>query len=172
MRLALGIANYGAGPYPKAAEIFSGLVNQDPENSNYADLLGRSCSNMNESQNAACSQLIVFAEHHPQTPPPRSTRPKIFGTRLAHRTCPARALFTNAIAADPKMPDAYYQMGIIDQEQLQWQASLEPLEKAVSLRPEFASAHYQLARAYSRLKHPEKAATELALQKKIQSTRD
>ena len=41
----------------------------------------------------------------------------------------ARALLEQAIAADPKLADAYYQLGVLEQEGAHWQESVAPLEK-------------------------------------------
>ncbi|WP_348266118.1 hypothetical protein P8936_09310 [Edaphobacter paludis] len=50
-------------------------------------------------------------------------------TQAASQTWVGEAglLLKRAIAADSRQPDAYYQMGILDQQQLQWQASVAML---------------------------------------------
>lgn len=167
IQLALGIAYYGSGQYPASARIFSSLLHHDPENSSYADLLGRSCGNISEGQSTACSQLIAFAEHHPQN----AYAALYAAENILHQPGEpnlnhAERLLKNAITADPNLPDAYYQMGVLDQQRLAWRASVAMLEKAIAMRPSFASAHYRLARAYARLGKPGKADEEIALQRK------
>jgi tetratricopeptide (TPR) repeat protein len=168
MEVALGIACYGSGQFPRAVRIFSGLLDKDPENASYADLMGRTCSNMNEEESAACARMIAFAKRHP-----KNALAAVYAAEsILHQPAgeqdmgSAESLLKGAIAADPALPEAYYQMGILDQQRLQWQASAAILEKAVALRPSFASAHYRLARAYARLGKSERAKEEIALQQK------
>ena len=76
----------------------------------------------------------------------------------------ARNLLEHAIRVDPKLADAYYQLGVLDQEEMEWDKSTMPLEKAIELRPYFAEAHYRLGRAYSHLGRHKEAAKEIELQ--------
>lgn len=168
MQLALGIAEYGSGQYPQAAAIFSTLLQSDPENAKYADLLGRSCSRISDSQNAACGQIIDFAERHPKN----ASICTYAAEQILHQPGSkqdmevAKRLLKNAIAADPKLPEAYYQMGSLYLQERQLMASADMLKKAIALRPSYASAHYHLAQVYARQKEPEKAKEEIELQKK------
>ena len=168
MHLALGIAEYGSGQYPQAAAVFSTLLQSDPENAKYADLLGRSCSRISDSQNAACGQIIDFAERHPKN----ASICTYAAEQILHQPGSkqdmdvAKRLLKNAIAADPKLPEAYYQMGTLYLQERQLEASAEMLKKAIALRPSYASAHYHLAQVYARQKEPEKAKEEIELQKK------
>lgn len=167
IQLALGIAYYGGGHYSQAAGIFSDLLTQAPENNTYADLLGRSCSSISEGQSAACIQLITFAIHHPKN----AAAAVYAAENILHQPgeqnlSSAKHLLSNAIASNPRLPTAYYQMGVLDQRQLKWKASAAMLEKAVALNPSLASAHYRLARAYARMGNMKKAKEEIALQRK------
>jgi len=78
----------------------------------------------------------------------------------------ARALLEQAIAADPKLADAYYQLGVLDQEATHWQDSTTPLERAIAIKPALAEAHYRLARAYSHLGRRDDDAKEIQLQQR------
>ena len=78
----------------------------------------------------------------------------------------ARRLLEQAISANPELPEAYFQMGVLDQQEMEWQDSAKVLEKAVALRPEYGQAHYRLARAYQRLGRNEEAQREIALSQK------
>lgn len=167
IQLALGIAYYGGGHYSKAAGIFSNLLTQAPESTTYADLLGRSCSSMDEEQSRACAQLIPFAEHHPKN----AASAVYAAEEILHQPgrrnlASAERLLRIAITSDPHLPEAYYQMGVLDQQQQNWRASATVLRKAVALRPSFASAHYRLARAYAQLGNMKEAKKEIALQRK------
>jgi tetratricopeptide (TPR) repeat protein len=161
-----GIASYADNNYSAAADIFSRLLTTDPNNALYADLLGRNCSLLAENSLAACSGLVAFAEGHPT-----NAQASVYAaTALLNRPSSdqdpetASRLLDNAIKADPTLADAYYEYGVLRQQRNQWSESKELLEKAISLRPEFAEAHYRLARALAHLGDHEAAKKEMALQ--------
>ena len=62
-----------------------------------------------------------------------------------------------AVALDPKLTDAWNNLGIILQESGKLDASLNCLERVVALKPESAEAHNNLANTYRRLDRPERA---------------
>ena len=51
-----------------------------------------------------------------------------------------------------------------------WDAAVAELEKAASLDPDVAEAHYQLGRAYGRLKRQQDAQAALATFKRLSET--
>ncbi len=173
--VAEGIAQYGAAQYPESAKIFSRLLAASPDNAFYADLLGRSCSQLAEDTSVDCRGLLAFAEHHPGN----ATISTFAAMSLLHRSSaeqdPARiaGLLNAAIAADPKLADAYFQMAILDQNQLRWKESATLLEKAIALRPTYPEAHYRLSRAYVHLGMKSEAEQQIALQQKyMQQAKD
>lgn len=168
LQLGLGISRYGNNDYAGAALIFSRLLDSDPENATYADLLGQSCSVIAEHENTGCDKLIAFAQQHPQNAAaltfaaasilkqPSTEQDLAFAARLLHQ----------AIAANPKYADAYLELGVLDQQMMRWQESISVLEKAIVLSPRSPQAHYRLARAYSHLGRREEAQQEIALRQK------
>lgn len=62
-----------------------------------------------------------------------------------------------AVALDPKLTDAWNNLGIILQESGKLDASLNCLERVVALKPGSAEAHNNLANTYRRLDRPERA---------------
>ncbi|GAC1416486.1 MAG: hypothetical protein NVSMB62_06180 [Acidobacteriaceae bacterium] len=167
-KVAEGIGLYANGQYPPAAAVFSSLLARDPDDGLYADLLGRSCSQVDEGVSADCEGLEAFAKKHPAN----AQAATYAAAALLHRakggedTAQAEAFLRQALAADPKLADAYFEMGVLDQMRLQWKASAESLERAVALRPEYPEAHYRLSRAYAHMGQREDAQREIALQQK------
>jgi Flp pilus assembly protein TadD len=165
-KAAEGIALYGNSKYPEAVEVFASLLAKDPENALYADLLGRSCSLIAEGASVNCSGLEEFAQRHPE-----NARAAMYAaTSILHRptaeqdTAKVEKLLQQALTADPKLTEAYYQMGVLEQQRSRWKESAVVLEKAVELRPSYPEAHYRLSRAYSHLGMRDDAQKQMALQ--------
>lgn len=167
MLLALGIARYSNNDFDKAAPIFAQLLNTDPNNEFVANLLGHDCSLMPDDS-PGCSSLIDFAQRHTKNAPVATYA----AASILHRPSDqqglalAENLLQQAIAADPKFPESYYQLGMLEQQKRDWQASMAPLEKAIALKPTYSQAHYRLALAYSHTGQHEKAQAEIALQQR------
>jgi tetratricopeptide (TPR) repeat protein len=165
-KVAVGIALYGSNKYPDAAAAFSKLLIQDPDNGFYADLLGRSCSLVADGANPDCNGLEDFARSHPEN----AGAATYAAASILHRpatqqdTVKAEQLLNQAIAADPKLPEAYYQLGVLEQQRSHWKESSVALEKAIALRPTYAEAHYRLSRAYAHMGMRDDAQKQIALQ--------
>ncbi len=172
LKLGLGIAKYGNSDYAGAAPIFFDLLQSAPENILYADLLGHTCTRTANPQDLACGKLEDFAEHHPRNATAATfAAASILRRPLGEKNLTrAQALLQQAISANPKLADAYLQMGILYEQQKHWPEGAAMFEKALALNPKLAEAHYRLARAYSRLGKKEQAQREMALHEKYNQT--
>ena len=168
---ALGVAQFGNANYQEAAVTFSALLAAAPDSALYGDMLGRTCDAMAESDGNSCALLLRFADAHPGNAQIdiyaassilRSPQDKQDLTR-------ASRLLDAAIHSDPKASEAYYQLGVLNQQQALWAESVSPLKHAIALRPTFAEAHYRLARAYFRLGDKDRGNLELTLQRQYQA---
>lgn len=167
MLLALGVARYSNNDYAGAAPIFAQILDANPDDEFVANLLGHNCSLMPDDS-PGCAKLISFAERHPSNAPVATYA----AAGILHRPggqqdlALAGQLLQQAISADEKFPESYYQLGILNQQEGNWQASIDPLERAITLKPDYSQAHYRLALAYSHTNQREKVQTELALRQK------
>ncbi len=168
LKAARGIALYADNRYQEAAAVFAGLLVADPDNATWASLLGHNCALVADTAVTGCENLQRFAALHPSN----AEAATYAATALLHQpadkrdNAKARALLQQAIIANPRLAEAHYQLGVLDQEEAHWQDSIAPLEKAIALNPALAEAHYRLARAYSHLGRREDAAKEIALQQR------
>jgi tetratricopeptide (TPR) repeat protein len=168
MRLGLGVALYGGGKYDEAIPVFAGLLEENPANSMYAELLGRTCTVLTEGEQPKCAALIEYAEKHPQD----AVLATYAATSILHQPADsgqlelAHQLLEGAIEANPNLPEAHYGLGLLLQTEAQWPQSIPELRTAIRLRPEYASAHYRLALALSHTGQHEAAHAEIALEQK------
>lgn len=167
MQLALGIAYFGNGNYDKAIPVFETLLRNAPSNTAAADLLGRSCAATSGDSAPGCNTLQSFAEQHPEnaTAAVYAASAILREPGATRDLTKARTLLEQATKTNPKLPDAWYQMGVLQQAENQWEGSASSLQKAIDLRPAFPEAHYRLSRAYGHMGKREQATQEIALQR-------
>jgi tetratricopeptide (TPR) repeat protein len=168
MKLGLGAAYFGGARYGRAIPVFADLLSADKDNSLYAELLGMACTAVNDPAQKRCDSLVTYAESHPKDARANTYAASmlLMETATDAGNSRARRLLTNALAVDPKMAEAHYRMGVLEQNQGAWAASIPSLERSVAIKPDFAQAHYRLALAYWRAGHKEKGQAEMELEKK------
>ena len=165
MRRGLGIAYYGDGQYDKAIPILANLLAEDPDNVLDANILGRTCTVLTEGLNPKCTTLIQFAEAHPRN----AMLATYAASSILHQPsnpagiATAEKLLRAAITANPKLPEAQLEWGVLLQQQSKWAESIAPLEAALRLQPDLAQAHYRLSRAYAHAGRHQEAQQQIAL---------
>ena len=165
MQLGLGVAYYGNANYDKAVDVFALLLEADPENALYAEMMGRTCTVQTEAEDQRCAVLISYARRHPKNAliSTFAAAGIIHGLLGAHQEDQARSLLDSAITVDPKSAPARYEMGLLLQMEEQWEKSIPSLETAIRLQPNYSEAHYRLGLAYARVGRKDAAQTEMAL---------
>ncbi|QEE30242.1 tetratricopeptide repeat protein [Terriglobus albidus] len=175
LQMGLGIAYFGNHSYDLAAQPFQSVLQRSPQNATAAELLGRSCEVASSASVAGCDTLQAFADAHPEN----AMASLYAASSILHQatdtrdTARAESLLQHSLKADPRLADAWYELGVLQHSRNQWDESAASLEHAVELRPAFPEAHYRLSRAYARLGKGDKAQAEIALQQKYaQQTKD
>lgn len=174
MRIGLGVAYFGNGKYDKAVPVFARLLRAKPEEALYAELLGMSCTAVPDAVETDCSVLVQYAQKHPHDANAAvgAATGLMQGREEDAQIQLAYQLLHSAIAADPKLADARYRLGMLDQQQNRWAESIPLLEEAVALKPDYAQAHYRLSMAYWRAGRKQEAKEQMDLEKKYARQQD
>lgn len=169
MRLGLGAALYGDAQYARAVPVFADLLASEPNNAMFAELLGISCTAIMQSSSPRCMALIRYAQAHPDDAHAANYAATLLMTQPDNEQDMnlARKLLERALAAQPNLAEAQFQMGVLLQDDSNWKESIAYLERAVKLKPTLAQAHYRLARAYWRMGRKQEAQAQMDLQKKF-----
>lgn len=168
MHLGLGAAYFGNASYAQAVPVFADLLDSDPANAFYAELLGMACSAVTQQPRPRCAALLGYAQARPSDAKAAvyAAAGILQGQPTDDQTRQARTLLERAIATDPRLPDAQYQLGLLLQNQADWSGSIPHLEAAIALQPTLAQAHYRLALAYWRSGRKQEGQEQMELQKK------
>ncbi|HEY1805040.1 MAG TPA: tetratricopeptide repeat protein [Terracidiphilus sp.] len=168
MRVGLGAAYFGGAHYDQAVPVFADLLTTDKDNALYAELLGLSCKAVAAGTHPHCDALIDYAESHPgdARASTYAAATLMAGTADDQRAIVERKLLRQAIAADPRLAEAQYRMGVFEQDRSNWPGSVPYLEKAIALKPDLAQAHYRLALAYWRAGRKQDGEVQMELLKK------
>lgn len=168
LKLGLGAAYFGDAKYAESIPVFANLLQTDENNRLYAELLGMACTAVTESAKQQCSALLTYAKQHPRDTTAATYAASMLLTESSteEKTSVARNLLNHALAVNPKLPDAQYQMGMLKQNEGNWEGSIANLRSAIALKPDLAQAHYRLALAYWRTGRKKDGQAEMELQKK------
>jgi tetratricopeptide (TPR) repeat protein len=82
----------------------------------------------------------------------------------------AKALLEKAVAIDPKLDEAYLQLGILHSTRSDFEQAIRAYKKAIEVNPHLGEAHYRLGLAYQRIGEKTKAQQEFQVYKQVQKT--
>jgi Tfp pilus assembly protein PilF len=77
----------------------------------------------------------------------------------------AEALLKKAVAADPKLDEAFVQLGVVYAAEGNSEQAIAAYKKAIEVNPQSGEAHYRFALAYKRAGDQEKSEREMQLYK-------
>src|SRR2546421_4998160 len=80
----------------------------------------------------------------------------------------AEALLDKAVRIDPKLGEAYLQLGILRTERGNFEQAIRDYTKAIEVSPQLSEAHYRLGSAYRRISEESKAEQEFREYEKIE----
>ena len=186
-RQAMSVFQQGAAQYPKSAKLLLGLGVAYYSRGRYGDALDALCKavDLNPSERAAyfflaqtytaspleteavLSRFESYAKREPQNATAQYYcalclwRSRAAG-RSADDTERVEQVLRSAVALDPSLADAHFQLGIVLAEQHRDAQALAEFERVITLQPGFAEAHYRAAQIYQRSGQRDRAEAELA----------
>lgn len=159
--IALAEARVGIEGYqPETARIWEAGLRQNPGEESLRYGLAETKVGLGLYQDAAALLRRLPEEQVPKAPKARELYARAgaaWGTVL-HRLQPdparcarARQALARALALAPRLPDAHYEIGLLQAEGGEWEAARQSLERAIRLRPYAHPFWYHLAPVYRRL---------------------
>lgn len=168
--VALGIARYSRGQFEDAIRAFCAAADLEPDDPRPYLFLGEMYGVSAELSAEVGKRLARFVEKQP-------------GNALGHfyyamslwKSVPGasppgdvEAHLKKAVALDPRLARAHFQLGVLYYDQRHDPEAIAALEEAARLDPAMAQAHYRLAQAYRRTGRQALAEKALAAFERLQ----
>ena len=168
MLVGLGVSLYARGSYEPAVKRLCEASDLDPNATTPYLFLGKIQSIDPAQSHEVTERLERFARLKPKNAQAtyyyamslwKSRR----GPEDTANLAKIESLLSEAVQLDPKLGDAYLQLGILHEERRNFPDALSAYQQAVAVSPELEQAHYRLAQAYRRDGEEDKAKAEMAL---------
>ncbi|MEO8659929.1 MAG: tetratricopeptide repeat protein [Bryobacteraceae bacterium] len=165
LRVALGVAYYAHSEYDKAVAALCEGVDLDPTDSRAIYFLGK----MFDISPALSGEVRKRLARLVQAYPKNAAANYYYAVSLwnrdagdARRDGEIERYLKQALALDPKMAEAHFQLGVLYQDQQKLPLAVREFELAVKAAPENEKFHYRLAQAYKSAGNEQASARELA----------
>jgi tetratricopeptide (TPR) repeat protein len=175
MLAGLGAALYAGGSYADAARRLCDASDLQPSDPTPYLFLGKMEKAAPDPLACAQQKLARFAHDQPANALGNyyyavALWKESRGSENSPSLQQAEALLQRAIAADPKLDEAYVQLGILYSARQNLAQAISAYKKAIEVNPKSGEAHYRLALAYKRTGQEEKSEQELQLYKQADKT--
>jgi tetratricopeptide (TPR) repeat protein len=177
MLAGLGAAYYADGQYTEAAQWVCKASDLNPADAHPYLLLGKMETSSTDLSPCSEEKLRRFADEQPGN----ALADYYYGLVLwknARRSqnkvefSAAEQLFKKATALDPKLGEAYLQLGLLFNAREEKTAAIAAFQKAIAASPDLSAPHYQLSLEYRQSGEPAKAEEEMRAYEKIKRFED
>jgi tetratricopeptide (TPR) repeat protein len=154
--------DYDAQKYPEAVAKLKEVIRLDPRMVRAYDNLGLCYEHLSDNEAAIQhyrKAIELNRTHSNPSPWPPLNLAILFLGR--HELSTAETLLQEALKYDAKLPQAHYNLGLIQEKQNNHTAAIFSLQQAIALAPNYAEPHYSLSRIYQKLGDKEKAQKSL-----------
>lgn len=171
LRVGLGIALYSRGDYEEAVKFFCAAVDLEPTDPRPYLFLGEMYGVSAEMADEILKRMAQFVKYHPEN----ALAHYYYAMNLQSRRGPGHevdlnqieTLLKTAIALDPKLARAHFELGALYSEQQKHKEAISALREAIRLEPGLAKAHYRLARLYQSTGQKDLAVQEMEIYQKL-----
>ena len=174
MMLGLGAAWYAERSREQAEELFLQACDVNPADPTPYLFLGRLQATEQVIPAAWTGKMKRFVSLQPENAAAHYLYAVALIKQAEHQNnlTKAEAELNTAIKLDPRLGDAYLQLGILCAEREDFPAAIAALQKAIENTAQPVDAHYRLAQVYRRMGDSEKANQEVAEYKKLSEQND
>jgi tetratricopeptide (TPR) repeat protein len=170
MLAGLGAALYTSGVYADAARHLCAAADLQPVDPTPYLFLGKMEKAAPDPLPCAEQKLARFAHDQPTNALANyyyaiSLWKRARGSEDSASLREAEALLQKAVAADPKLDEAFVKLGILYAGRGNFAQAISTYKKAIEVNPQSGEAHYRLALAYKRTGEKGKSEQELQLYK-------
>jgi tetratricopeptide (TPR) repeat protein len=179
MLAGLGAALYASGSYADAARHVCAASDLQPADPTPYLFLGKMEKAAPDPLPCAAEKLARFAHDQPTNALGnyyyavalwKQSRAADKGAEESPTLQQSEALLQRAISADPKLDEAYVQLGVLYAAQGNFRQAITAYKKAIEVNPQSSEAHYRLALAYKRVGEEGKSEQEMQLYKQTEKT--
>jgi tetratricopeptide (TPR) repeat protein len=168
MLVGLGVSLYARGSYEPAVQRLCQAADLDPNATTPYLFLGKIQTIDPAHSQEVSERLERFARLQPEnTLASYYYAMSLWKTRRGPEDtanlAKIESLLNESVKRDPKLGDAYLQLGILYEEQRNFPGALSAYKQAVEVSPQLEQAHYRLAQAFRKSGDEEKAKGEMML---------
>jgi len=171
LTVGLGVTLYAESKYDDAVRTLCAAVDLNPADPKPYQFLGKLSRVSPPLQPEIRTRLAGFARLYPENGAASYYYAMSLwqeaGGESGANLAAIEGLLKKAIAADPSLYEAHFQLGVLYQDQQNYSAAIEEFNRTLALRPDYSGAHYRLALLYSRTHRKDLADEQLALLKQI-----
>ena len=174
LMVGLGMAYYARGNYDDAVKALLRGADLNPSDPRVYKFLSRAYDSSPSQANEVIERFRRFAELQPNNgmalyyyamslwKGKRAQDPEFDPRQI-------ESLLKRAIAADPKIPDAYLQLGNLNADQGKFTEAIPEYQRALELNSDLADAHYRLAQSYVRTGQKDKAQEQFQVYQQLRA---
>jgi len=167
MLIGVGVAWYARGAYEQAAQRLCAASDINPDDPSPYFFLGKMQTVEAMLSDCVLERLTRFVGLQPDNALANYYYALVLsrqeGSEDAKDLAQVESLLEKAVGLDPKLTDAYLQLGILYSQQGEPAKAISAYEEAIKANPQSEEAHYRLAQAYSRAGEKLKAQAELQI---------